>query len=223
MNDIIHKTVTCEFTKADDTGRVMHGFMGSTIHEDRDGDILDPKGADLTDYKTNPVFLADHTYSVRQIVGKTFDHQVTDQGVKFSVEWDLEDPSAAVVAGKYARKFARAISVGFRGTEATQRKNLPEGHFAFKGESQGIYFEKWDVREFSAVAVPANPNALAAGLGMKGIQGDGFKAWLLDAIAKDKDIRSAVRGLLMGAQVSEGSEEPAAVLASVKSWLGRSS
>lgn len=221
MNDLIRKTCTVEFAKDEKDASILHGVMGSTIDEDRDDDVLDPKGADLKDYARNPIFLADHDYSVHQIIGKTFNHEVTPQGIKFSVQFDMDDPAAAKIANKFSKGFAKAISVGFRGVEATQRKNLDEGHFAHKAESSGLYFAKWAVREFSAVAVPANPNALAASVGGKGLErGDGMKAHILDLITKDKDIRSAVRGLLMGAQFSEGSEEGSGdVLSSVRSWL----
>ncbi len=222
MNDIIRKSVTIDFEKDSKDPSILHGVVGSTIDEDRDDDVLDPKGADLGDYKRNPLFLANHDYDVREIIGKTFNHEVTDQGIKFSVQFDMEDPAAAVIARKYANGFAKAISVGFRGLEATQRKNLEPDHFAHKAESSGLYFSKWAVREFSAVAVPANPNALAAAEGGKSAlhRGDGLKASILELVSKDKDIRSAVRGLLMGTQFESGSEsevEPSEL--PLKAWL----
>lgn len=225
MDTLIRKMLHVEFKEKADDPSVMTGFVGSTIDEDRDDDILDPKGADLSDYTRNPVFLADHTYSVHSIVGKTFDHKVTDKGIEFSVQFDMDDPAAARVAHKFRKGFAKAISVGFRGTEATLRKNLDEGHFAYKAESHGLYFSKWAVREFSAVAVPANPNALVEARAAKGLvgDGDGVKAAVLDLIAKDADIRSAVRGLLMGAAAhsdEDGSSgSGAAVPPSLATWL----
>lgn len=225
MNDTIRKSFSIDFEKDTKDPSILHGVVGSTIDEDRDDDVLDPKGADLSDYKRNPLFLANHDYDVREIIGKTFNHEVTDTGIKFSVQFDMEDPAAAVIARKFANGFAKAISVGFRGLEATQRKNLEAGHFAHKAESSGLYFSKWAVREFSGVAVPANPNALAASAGGKGMdRGDGLKALLLELVSKDKDIRSAVRGLLMGAQFEDesGSDvEPKSL--PIASWFsGRS-
>src|SRR5262245_56226361 len=111
--DTIHKVCTVEFQKDEKDPSILHGVMGSTIDEDRDDDVLDPKGADLEDYKRNPIFLADHNYSVHSIIGRTFNHQVTDKGISFSVKFDMDDPSAANIARKFANGFAKAVSVGF--------------------------------------------------------------------------------------------------------------
>ena len=228
--DIIRKMITVEL-KADSDGRVLQGVVGSTIDEDRDDDILDPKGCDLSEYETNPVFLADHRYSVDAIIGRTVNHQVTDKGVTFDVEFDMDDPEAARIAGKYQRKMARAVSVGFRGTVAQRRANLPSDHFAYKDGSYGIYFEKWTVREFSAVAIPANPNALApkeaAALAAKGLRDDGLKAAVLDLVRSDEEFRSAIRGVIMSssAKGQDSEEEPPSSEDSGHSlagWMGSS-
>jgi hypothetical protein len=123
------------------------------------------------------------------------------------VEWDLDDPAAALIAGKYARKFARGISVGFKGLDYERRTNLSADHFAYKEGSHGLYFKSWQPREFSGVAIGANANALAGSKGIEGMSGDGLKAYLLDLVAKDADFRSAVRGLVMSApgQLADGS------------------
>ena len=55
----------------------------------------------------------------------------------------------------------QAFSVGFSPGTATPRSALPTDHPAYQEKGAGQFFENSQLLEVSAVAIPANPHALA--------------------------------------------------------------
>jgi len=117
----------------------------STDNEDRQGEVLDQGGLDLTFFKTNPVVLWAHDYqslpigiaeSIETVDGKTIARG------KFAPA--DANPFAQQVRKLYDEKFVRTVSVGFIAKE-------------MKGNS----ITKSELLEFSFVPVPANPYALS--------------------------------------------------------------
>jgi hypothetical protein len=127
---------------------------------DRDGDILRASGVDFTNFMKNPVFLSFHN-SRDFPLGKVTKFWVEGDKVKAIVYFPtLEELSSDP---KYASEKARlvdfcyfcyktgmlnAVSVGFIPLEWTETKD-------------GYDITKWELLEFSAVAVPANQDAIA--------------------------------------------------------------
>jgi len=135
-------------TKAADDSETME-FIASEESEDRFGDIIEVDGWQLANFRRNPVFLWAHD-SRTPPVGRVTKVGPSETGRQLlaSVKWDMDDPFAAMIQSKYANRFMRAVSVGFRPLEF----NLMD-----KG---GIRFTKQDLLELSAVPVPAHPKAL---------------------------------------------------------------
>ena len=127
---------------------------------DRDGDILRASGCDLTNYLKNKVFLGFHN-SRDFPLGKTEDIWIEADRVKAivyfpTVEELSTNPEQASEKAKltdfcyhcYKTGMLNAVSVGFIPIEWVETEN-------------GFDILKWELLEFSAVAVPANQDAIA--------------------------------------------------------------
>jgi hypothetical protein len=127
---------------------------------DRDGDILRASGVDFTNYMKNPVFLSFHN-SREFPLGKVTKFWVEGNSVKADVYFPpIEElstnPEQASEKAKlvdftyhcYKTGMLNAVSVGFIPLEWIETEN-------------GFDFLKWELLEFSAVAVPANQDAIA--------------------------------------------------------------
>lgn len=135
-------------------------FIISKEVVDRDGDILRASGCDLTNYLKNKVFLGFHN-SRDFPLGKTEDIWIEADSVKAivyfpTVEELSTDPNNASEKAKlvdftyhcYKTGMLNAVSVGFIPIEWIETEN-------------GYDILKWELLEFSAVAVPANQDAIA--------------------------------------------------------------
>ena len=127
---------------------------------DRDGDILRASGCDFTNYMKNPVFLSFHN-SREFPLGKVTKFWVEGNSVKAIVYFPtLEelstDPNNVSEKARicdfayccYKTGMLNAVSVGFIPIEWIETEN-------------GYDILKWELLEFSAVAVPANQDAIA--------------------------------------------------------------
>ena len=127
---------------------------------DRDGDILRASGVDFTNYMKNPVFLSFHN-SREFPLGKVTKFWVEGNAVKAIVYFPpIEElstnPEQASEKAKlvdftyhcYKTGMLNAVSVGFIPLEWVETEN-------------GFDILKWELLEFSAVAVPANQDAIA--------------------------------------------------------------
>ena len=132
---------------------------------DRDGDILRASGVDFTNYMKNPVFLSFHN-SREFPLGKVTKFWVEGNTVKAIVYFPtLEElstnPEQASEKAKlvdftyhcYKTGMLNAVSVGFIPIDWTERIE--------NGKWVGNDITKWELLEFSAVAVPANQDAIA--------------------------------------------------------------
>lgn len=117
----------------------------STADTDRQGEIVDQNGWDLTNYKVNPVVLFGHDYYSLPI---GICDEITLDGGKLIAKGRFApmeaNPFAQQVRKLYDLKIMRATSVGF-----------------IVKESLGNVITKAELLEFSFVPVPANPYALS--------------------------------------------------------------
>jgi hypothetical protein len=146
--------------KTEDLGERRVLFTISAEVVDRDGDILRADGVDLTNYEKNKVFLGFH--NTRDFpLGKTEKVWVEPKKVKAivyfpTVEELSTDPVQASEKARlcdfcyccYKTGMLNAVSVGFIPLEWVETKD-------------GYDITKWELLEFSAVAVPANQDAIA--------------------------------------------------------------
>lgn len=154
--EIIRRAFTCDNIKSIDEDKRQIDFIISTDRVDRMGDIITVNGWQLKEFRRNPVILFAHNSRVPPIgraikVGKA-DGALTATG-EF-MEPDLSEFADSIYR-MYLGGYMRAVSVGFKPIEWERMEDDDE-------RFTGIKFTKHELLEFSAVPVPANPDALIA-------------------------------------------------------------
>jgi predicted RNA-binding Zn-ribbon protein involved in translation (DUF1610 family) len=131
----------------------------SSVRKDRAGDVVEPRGALLDDYKRNPVVLWAHSYDLPPIARSQW-IRITDSALKSKTEF-AKTKLAEEIYGLYADHFLNAWSIGFMPVEveAIYDKHDDEDPRP-SGMPNGYRFNKWDLLEYSAVPVPMNPDAV---------------------------------------------------------------
>jgi len=152
------KTLICKASK-DTDGTIT--AVASTPDVDRYGDVVAPSW-DLSAFKANPVIMHGHDYD-GPVVGRALEIELVGESLMMSVEFDESDtnPMGQRIANQYRSGFMSAFSVGFAPGKSTPRAELPKDHPAYVEKGAGQYFEENQLLEVSAVAIPANPHALA--------------------------------------------------------------
>ncbi len=127
------------------------GVLITTPDQDRMGEVVDPKGVELTHYLNNPVILWAHNYNEPPI-GSSESIKVTEAGIVAVPRW-ASTQRAQEIKTLYDEGHMRAWSIGF----------IPKEWVDGNGEGGAAYrtYTKWELLEFSAVPVPANPHALS--------------------------------------------------------------
>jgi HK97 family phage prohead protease len=123
----------------------------STSAQDRHGDILDPQGCDLAAFRKNPVVLWAHHYDEFPIA-RAGEVWIENGRLVAKITFD-SSPFAQEAYRLYAEGFLAAWSVGCLPRQWKVIED-EEGRFA------GYHITEWELIEFSAVPVPANPEAL---------------------------------------------------------------
>lgn len=153
--EFIRKGITPEDLKIDEGERAVISYI-NTGAVDRDGEIVEPSGGVLKDYIKNPVVLFGHDYKSLPI------------GKNVWIKRDAKGLIAKTIYAKHAeaekvfqyRKdgFPLAESIGFVPIEYeefdTEEKRIKNGGARRK-------YNKWLMLEYSDVAVPSNPEAIA--------------------------------------------------------------
>lgn len=150
-------------TKTEDLGGRRVRFVISTGSTDREGDVIDPNGWDLSAYRRSPVVLWAHSHRDLPIA-KCTDIGVRGDKLEAVAEFAPADmlPFAETVLQMLRGGFLSATSVGFRATK-------------YAHVASGIHFMEQELLEFSVVPVPANAEALMVG---RGANLAAVKSWL---------------------------------------------
>ncbi len=183
-------------------------FVASTATLDRYQEVIEPVGWRLESYRRNPVFQNAHNYGdILFTLGKALTTEVRVVGGKPAlcqrIEFATEvNPVARIAYGLYKGGFLNAVSVGFiplKWEDGGEERGAEEAGALERAEKGAVprrrYLEQ-ELLEVSAVAIPANPDALA--LGVKS-----------GAVAKD-DLRDALELLraIAGAEAENPSPLP---------------
>ncbi|KKN71413.1 hypothetical protein LCGC14_0421350 [marine sediment metagenome] len=164
MNDKIYKQFIAE-TKVDEDERTVTAVI-STDMVDRDGEVLLPKGVDFEQYLKNPVVQWAHSYGEPPIARTQW---ITKGRKQITAKAQFADTVFAdEIYQLYKKNYLSAFSVGFIPKKShtptpDEIKKRPEW-----AEASRI-FDEWELLEFSAVPVPANPEALATAVKTKEI------------------------------------------------------
>lgn len=136
------------------TGEKAHVFLASDDSKDRQGEIIDPQGWKLVNYRKNPVVLDSHNYhSIENIVGRAEDVTLTDRGLESSIVFNNTERGRLAEA-LIAQGNLRAVSVGFISLKS---KPIKEGDNSFFAPQHHL---EQELLEISTVPVPANAAAL---------------------------------------------------------------
>jgi len=166
--NLLHLDFAGEVKEIDERERsIVHVITDSTI--DRMGEIVDPYGADLENFKRNPVVLFGHQHhsvGVIPIIGRSaWQKLVGEQWLSKTIFSDATQ--FARDAWMLAKEgFLRATSIGFNPLkwETKKLKDVelsPANRSKFDPDMETRIYRKWELWEYSLVPVPANPNALA--------------------------------------------------------------
>ena len=121
----------------------------STADRDRHGDILEPEGAGLANFRKNPVVLFAHRHDL-PAVGKVLWVRSLPGRLVAKVAF-ARTGLGTELHSLYSKGYMKAWSVGF----------LPVEWERIPGKDSGVRVTKWELLEVSAVPVPANPEALS--------------------------------------------------------------
>jgi transcription antitermination factor NusG len=168
-------------------------FVVTVLEQDRDGDVVNPAGIELTNYERNPVWFFGHQEWLVPIgTAKSPDGRICvfpDQSE--AKAWffpDMADEDAAFIAGKVRRGILNATSIAFVPIEAWRRDEQRKAH-QHEHSPNGWHFNRVDLTEISIVGVPANPWATREQKELRGA--------LRDAVDKEaKSIRPRLRKAL---------------------------
>lgn len=141
----------------------------STGGMDRQRESLDPDGVDMRNYKKNPVVLWAHDYSQLPI-GKALWTKREGNGIVSKIKFASHE-LAQEVFQLYKDGIMKAFSVGFIPKEYEDASDK-DWHDPKKPRRT---YKTWELLEFSAVPVPANPEALALAFSKGLIKSDFLK------------------------------------------------
>ncbi len=132
-------------------------FIASDSTLDRYKETIDASGWKLDNYRKNPVFQNAHKYGdVLFTLGKSLLTEVRSGALFQRIAFATDiNPVAKIAHGLYRGGFLNAVSVGF--IPVRWETGAQDAPYRRK------YLEQ-ELLELSAVAVPANPNALVMGL-----------------------------------------------------------
>lgn len=150
MNKKIYKP--CEIKGINETAGTIEFYL-TRRQVDRDSEVVEPSGLILDEFLKNPVFLWAHSRTAPSI-GRVIPESIvkTQDHVLGTVEFDLDDPLAKMIFGKYVKGHLNAVSIGFIPKEADRP--------VFDGQ-RGPTFTESVLLELSGVPIPSNAGALA--------------------------------------------------------------
>lgn len=182
---------------------------------DRDQEVVDPDGADMEDYRKNPVVLFGHNYSELPI-GKNIWIKSDDKGLIAKTVYANHD-FAKTVYDYRKDGFPLAQSIGFIPLEW---EDSPKD---IKGCRRR--YKKWALLEYSDVPVPANPDAvnIAVSKGLVKmtdeikevveekagrVLSNKNRTMIMAAVQQMDEAAQALRELLTATEPNETSDEP---------------
>jgi hypothetical protein len=174
----VHKGFPCQVKIVDEKRRLLD-FTISTESVDRMWDKIYIKGWELENYLQNPVVLFGHDhYSPPIAKTVSLTKHPTKKTLEARAEFATRDvyPFADMIFNLYLQGFMKATSVGFRPLEYKFCDDDDE-----RKSHYGIDFIRQELLEYSAVSVPANPEALIDAKS-KGIDLSPLKSWASETL-----------------------------------------
>ncbi len=162
----------------------------STGDRDRHGDVLDPAGVELGNFRRNPVVLFSHRHDL-PAVGKALWVRSLPGRIVAKVAFARTQLGEELYL-LYSRGYMKAWSVGFTPVEWER----------IDGEKRGVRVTRWELLEVSAVPVPANPEALSAAIA----GGEVTEPVLVKSLGAVDPVDNGEDHAIAGVSASEGGE-----------------
>lgn len=133
--------------KIDDDKDWTFDVIATTADRDRDNEEIKVNGWDTKNWMKSPVILANHNYTIENIVGKGLKFY-TSKGVKrLKGVFSKTNPLGVLARNLYNEGMLKSVSVGFIPLQ--------------RNANDYKIIEKAELLEVSFVAVPCNPNAIS--------------------------------------------------------------
>jgi len=146
-----------KISKDDSGGIYLEGYANTKNQADRYGDVPSVYEAkrdyvyDLKEYLKNPVLLIDHVNRIDHVAGSMAEIREDERGLYFKAKFsDSVLPIIAHARQVYVEGHAKGISIA--------------GQFSHENPDVPDQLTLAEIYEISLVAVPADPNALAAAM-----------------------------------------------------------
>ncbi len=166
--EIVRKWVTPDDLKVIKNERAVVGTI-TTNRVDRDGEVVDPAGAVLDDYRKNPVVMYGHDYHSLPI-GKNIWVKATKDGHGLVAKTEYANHAQADEIYQYRKDgFPLGQSIGFAPIEWEDHKK------GAMEDGRRRTYTKWALLEYSDVPIPANPDALQLAISKGWIEEDHAK------------------------------------------------
>jgi HK97 family phage prohead protease len=162
--ELLKRIFDGQIKSIDEKERTLTAYV-STNSRDRMDEVLMPEGVDLSKFKKNPIVLWAHDYT-QPPIGKALWIKRDGSGIISKMQF-ANTEFAQEIFNLYKDGFMKAFSVGFIPKEAKDG----DGE-----KSPRRTYTKWEMLEYSAVPVPANPEALALAIS-KGMMDEHLKTY----------------------------------------------
>jgi len=171
--DQIRKFIEFEVKEVEGEDRTLSA-VASTGVKDRDGDIIEPSGWKLRNFRKNPVIMWVHEYRGTGAlpIGNAPEVKIEDDKLKFKVKFVEKEiyPFAETVFQMYKKRYLRTFSVGFIPLKSEE---LDDDDKDKKGMFSSRRYTSQELLEISGCPVPSNVEAMAE-TGMKDVMAKSF-------------------------------------------------
>jgi phage head maturation protease len=151
--------------------RTVRAYI-TTPDLDADGEVVLPRGADLSRFKKNPIVFQVHNYGSRDVVGRVESLKMEDDGIIATVRFSPRPPSlpaeqewlADTLLWLFHVGDLKGWSIGFMTQDARSPSKADRERW---GDGLKRVITRWMLCELSVAPLPNNPAALT--LSMKGL------------------------------------------------------
>lgn len=203
----------------EETRRVKHVISTAAI--DRGNRVVDVGGWKLSKFRDNPVVMANHDYSIENVIGRAYETRVEGDSLVSTTEFAKE--GLGNVAFRMIQSgLIRSWSVGWIGLKSHDLGSNDECPVCQSAEVQqlkkgkkyfyGTHYTQQELLEYSLVAIPANPEAVM-GLKAAGLVAENEMAeWLKVSEVREEEERAwddpmVLDGLAVAVPFSAGRRE----------------
>ena len=196
--ELIRKGLEVNRTEFEPGERAVVSYI-STAAVDRDGEVMRPDGAVLSEYRRHPIVLWAHRYHELPI-GRNAWIKADDKGLRAKTIYANHDFAQTVY--RYRRDgFPLAQSIGFIPLEsftshdahfADELKAVVDQGWVDKTEAPRVraVHKRWLLYEYSDCVVPVNPEALTVAVSKGLVSEDEAEAWQIRWTGFNKEEKS---------------------------------